>query len=239
MSRTRMSTTFALAVGLLVAAPGAVLAQDDTSGTTPTVVVAGVGTATAEPDEAVIRVGVNARARDAETAMGKAARSMDAVVAALHEAGVAEDDIRTVRLDLRRYRQRNDAREVVSTGWQVDNVVRATIRDIETTSEAIDAAVAAGATDIDSIRFGSSDPSGALAEARVAAVDSAMTAASTLAAASGLEVLGVRSIVEGGGSSSSRLRFSGDTALEAYASTPIEPGLVDISVTVTIEYEIG
>ena len=165
---------------------------------------------------------------------------MEAVIEALQEAGVAEQDIKTVRLDLHQFRQRQEG-EVVARGWQVNNQVQATVRDIEATSDAIDAAVAAGATDVNSVAFRASDASEAVARARIAAVEDAAVAADTLAGASGLEVVGVLRMVEGGASFPSAIRFRGDTAggSEAYFSTPIEPGLVDISVSVTVEYEVG
>ena len=239
----RTTLTAAIGLSLVLAAPVAVAAQSDTSDPARTIIVSGTGRASAEPDEAIINLGVDVRAADAQGAMDKAARRMDGVIAALQEAGVDEADIRTVRLDLYQYRQRNAQRAVVEKGWKVNNRVRAIIRDIEGTSDAIDAAVSAGATDIDSIRFRASDPADAVAEARVAAVESAATAATTLAGATGLEVLEVVRIVESGQgypSDYDRGDTAGGLAPEAYSlSTPIEPGLVDISTTVTVEYEIG
>jgi uncharacterized protein YggE len=240
MFRTSLSAVVGLA--LLIALPGTAAAQADAPASERSLIVSGIGQASAEPDEAVIRLGVDVRGEDADAAMRRAARRMDAVIAALRDAGVAESDIRTVRLDLSQYRQRNAEREVVDRGWRVTNRVRAVVRDIEATSDAIDAAVEAGATDIDSIRFRASDPSEAVAQARVAAIESAATAAATLAEASGLEVLGVIRIVEGRARNGAFLTSGfGDTAgAEAYAlSTPVEPGLVDVSSTVTVEYEIG
>lgn len=236
-------TSLAAVVGLVlvIVAPGMVAAQSEASGPLRTIVVAGAGTVSLEPDEAVVRVGVDTRAPSAKAAMRKAARQMDSVIAALRDAGVEQEDIKTVRLDLDQFRERNARNDVVERGWRVSNQVRATIRDIDATSDAIDAAVASGATRIDSVRFRASDDAEALARARVAAIESAATAASTMAEASGLEVLGVLTIVQGDASVPdarlTRQRFSAPEAL--YAATPIEPGLVDVTARVTVEYEIG
>jgi uncharacterized protein YggE len=240
MSRKTSWATIVLPLVMVLAVPGVAMAQGEATPPIRTVVVAGAGQASAEPDEAVVRLGVNARAQTAKAAMRRAARSMEAVIEALQEAGVAEQDIKTVRLDLHQFRQRQEG-EVVARGWQVNNQVQATVRDIEATSDAIDAAVAAGATDVNSVAFRASDASEAVARARIAAVEDAAVAADTLAGASGLEVVGVLRMVEGGASFPSAIRFRGDTAggSEAYFSTPIEPGLVDISVSVTVEYEVG
>jgi hypothetical protein len=239
MFRTSLSAVIGLA--LVLAAPTAVAAQSEASGPMRTIVTSGTGTVSLEPDEAVIRVGVDSRAQNAQAAMRRAARQMDAVIAALRDAGVADEDIQTVRLDLNQVRQRNAEDEVVERGWRASNQVRATIRDIDGTSDAIDAAVGAGATRIDSVRFRASDNADVLAEARVAAVESASTAAATMAAASGLEVLGVLTIVEGDASiATSRASFAERAIAETYSlATPIEPGLVDVTARVTVEYEIG
>ena len=238
----RSTLTAVIGLSLALVAPGAVLAQPDVTQAERTIIVSGSGQASLEPDEAVIRLGVDTRGTNAGNAMRKAARQMEAVIEAMKDTGVDESDIKTVRLDLDQYRQRNADREVVERGWKVSNRVRAVIRDVDRTSDAIDAAVTAGATEIDSVRFRASDPSAAVAEARVAAIESAATAASTLAGASGLEVFDVVRIVEAGQRYPSYLQsWVGDTAAlteQAY-STPIEPGLVDISTTVTVEYVIG
>lgn len=237
MFRTLLSAAIGLA--LLLAAPGAATAQTDQS--TRTIVVTGTGTVSMEPDEAVVRLGVETRARNAKAAMHKASRRMDAVVAALRDAGVAERDIKTVRLDLSQYRQRISGGRTVERGWRVSERVSAQIRDIDLASDVVDAAVRAGATDIDSVRFRASDDAAALAEARVAAIESAEIAATTMAGASGLEVLGVLTIVQEGARLPARLAL-GDTAAvnEAYAlSGAIEPGLIDITARVTVAYEIG
>jgi uncharacterized protein YggE len=55
-----------------------------------------------------------------------------------------------------------------------------------------------------------------------------------------LEVLGVLSLVEGTANvPSALLARSFGAAESAYLATPVEPGLVDISVTVTVEYQVG
>jgi len=236
--------TAALALGLVLMGPGAtgVQAQDDAADPLRTVSVSGVGHSEIEPDEAVIQLGVTARALTAQGASRKAAAAMDAVIESLQESGVEEADIKTTRLELRQVRQRDQETREVTVRWQVRNRVRATIRDIDATGDTIDAAIAAGATNLDRLQFRASDPTDALAEAREAAVISAALTASQLASAADVEVGGVLSIVDdsfrgafdvsGGGY---RLK---DPSPRAF-STPTQPGMIDIEVTVYIEYLIS
>ncbi len=232
----------ALALGLVLMGPGAsgVQAQSDTADPLRTVSVSGVGRSEVEPDKAVIQLGVTARADTARGASRKAAAAMDAVIASLQDSGVEEADIKTTRLELRQVRQRDKETREVTVRWQVRNRVKATIRDIDSTGDIVDAAIAAGATNLDRLQFRATDPSEALAEAREEAVASAALTASQLAAAANVEVVGVLSIVEGGPFGGHDTAGFGDSAggPEAF-STPIQPGMIDIEVTVYIEYLIS
>ena len=157
----------ALAVGLTLSGPGvlAVHAQSD-SEPLRTVSVSAVGSSEIEPDQAVIHLGVTARGETAQRASRKAAAAMDAVIASLGDSGVEEADIKTTRLELRQVRQRDSDTDEVTVRWQVRNRVKATIRDIDSAGDTVDAAISAGATNLDRLQFGASDPSAALAEAR-------------------------------------------------------------------------
>jgi uncharacterized protein YggE len=231
-----------VALGVVVAGPGEAGAQEP-AGTEPlrTISVAGTGHAEIEPDEAQIQLGVTVRGTTAEGVSRKAAARMNAVIDSLLDAGIEESDIKTTRLELRQYRQRNRETGKAKTSWLLSNRVRATARDIDSIGDVVDAAIAAGATNLDRLRFGASEPSAALGEAREEAVAMASTAASQLASAAGVEVVGVLSITDGSASNApSERRASADSLeLHALSSTPIEPGMLDISVTVYIEYQIG
>lgn len=234
----------ALALGLVLMGPGVigVQAQGDVSDPLRTVSVSGIGHSEIEPDEAVIQLGVTARGESARAASRKGAAEMDAVITSLQESGIDEADIRTTRFALHQVRQRDKETREVTVRWQVQNRVKATIRDIDSTGDTIDAAIAAGATNLDRLQFRASDPSAALAEAREAAVASAGLTASQLALAADVEVSGVLSIVEDGFrgafdvSGGSRFYSQSGPRL---ASTPIQPGMIDIEVTVYIEYLIS
>ncbi len=172
--------------------PGVAMAQTPSDGAVDrrTVSVTGSGTAEVVPDIARISVGVATRGREATEASSRAAAQMQAVIDALVGAGVAEEDIQTSRIDLDPIRRRDRSGEGTRAiiGWQASNRVSATVRDIDATGEVIDAAIAAGATDLGNIAFRKEDPSAAEAEARLAAVDEAASIAGQLASAAGVEI---------------------------------------------------
>ena len=196
--------------------PGVATAQTPSDGAADmrTISVTGSGTAEVVPDIARISVGVATRGRDATEASSRAAEQMQAVIDALVGAGVAEADIQTSRVDLQPLRRRDRSGEGTRPiiGWQASNRVSATVRDIDTTGDVIDAAIAAGATDVGNIAFRKDDPSAAEAEARQAAVDDAATTAGQLATAAGVDIIGVANITEGDNGDAVRFERSADFA---------------------------
>jgi uncharacterized protein YggE len=208
-----------------------------------TVSVTGSGIAEVVPDIARFSVGVATRGREATEASSRAAAQMQAVIDALVGAGVAEEDIQTSRIELDPIRRRDRSGEGTRAiiGWQASNRVSATVRDIDATGDVIDAAIAAGATDLGNIAFRKEDPSTAEAEARLAAVDEAASIAGQLASAAGVEIIGVADIVDGDSGDAFRLDRAESWAGSALrqADTPVLPGTITVTVTVFISYEIG
>ena len=121
------------------------------------------------------------------------------------------------------------------------NTVEATVRAIETAGAVIDAALAAGATSMDGLTFRVADPTEALAEARRLAVADARTRAATLAAEADVRVGSVVAIVEGGELSAGPPRPVAEFRMKAAAdaSTPVEAGTTELTISVAVEFAIG
>jgi hypothetical protein len=234
-----------LATGLVIAAlmaPAATVAQNQSdSDTVRSINVSGVGRVKAEPDVADIQIGVSKQGEDAQAAAEKAAESMDAVITSLLDSGIAETDIQTTNLNLNPvYNYNTDPAKIV--GWQANNNVSVTIRDIEVVGDVIDAATVAGANEISGISFRVDDPSAAEALARSAAVADAAAKAEQLASDAGVTIVGVITISESGGQQPQPIFMAREEASFAAAdssfSTPVLAGQVELSVFVNIQYEI-
>ena len=234
-----------LAIGLLAAtlagpAVGAAQAQSDSDDPIRSISVNGVGRVKAEPDVADINLGVTKQGEDAQSAAGEAATSMDAVIKALLEAGVAEADIQTTSLTLYPVYDYNENPPDIE-GWEASNLVNVTVRDIESVGAVVDAATAAGATNVNGITFRVEDPTAAEAAARSAAVADARAKADQLAADAGVTIIGVISISESGGQQPQPRymeRAAFDMAAGDALATPVLPGQVELSINVYIQYEI-
>ena len=234
-----------LAVGLMAAAlagpaVGAAQAQSDEEDTVRSISVTGTGRVKAEPDVADINLGVTKQGEDAQSAAGEAATTMDAVINALLEAGVAEADIQTTSLSLNPIYDWDENPPDIE-GWEASNQVNVTVRDIEAVGAVVDAATAAGATNVNGISFRVEDPTAAEAEARSAAVAAAKAKADQLATDAGVTIIGVISISESGGQPPPPIymeRAAFDMAAGEALATPVLPGQVELSISVFIQYEI-
>ena len=202
-----------------------------------TISVAGSGTVTLVPDVADLRVGVVVQRPKVRDAQAAAAAAMQGVVKALRAAGIAERDIRTTTLSLQPvYEWPNNAAPRI-TGYELRNGVEATIRDLDRLADAVDGALAGGATTLDGITFRVADPTAAEAQARSQAVKAARAKADALAAAAGVSIIGVASLSEQTSSEPWPVPYAGARADEA--ATPILPGTSEITVSVSVVYLIG
>jgi uncharacterized protein YggE len=210
--------------------------------TTPehTISVSGIGRVTTVPDVADVRVGVmvtRAKVRDAQAV---AATAMQAVIAALRKAGIADKDIQTTSLSLQPvYDYSSNGNPPRLTGYQIVNAVQATVRKLDTISDVIDGALSAGATTLDGITFRVDDPAPAEAQARDAAMKNARAKADALAKAAGVSITGVSQISEQPGSVPVPVPYFAEGASGAKAaSTPIQVGTNEVDVSVSVVYLI-
>jgi uncharacterized protein YggE len=233
------------AVGMLAASAGApnfstrsALAVDPT---TPehTITVTGTGRVTLAPDVADLRVGVNITRPTAIAAGNDAAAAMNKVVDAIKKAGVADKDIQTSTLSLQPVYDYTPNGQGKLTGFQVTNIVAITVRDISKVGSLVDASVSAGATSIDGVSFRVDNQTRAEDQARTAAVADARGKANSLAAAAGVTIAGVNSIVEVSSPVPYPIAYAAGAPAKDAMSTPVQPGTTEIAVLVTVVFRIG
>ncbi len=206
----------------------------------PGISVSGSGSAFGEPDVAVLSVGVEAEAERVSEARSQAAESMEAMLAALREGGVAEEDIQTTRFSVQPRFDFVDRRQVLR-GFVVNNLVTAKIRNIDDTGRLIDAALAEGGdlARVENLRFTIDDPSELEEQARKEAIDEARRKAETLADEAGVDLGPPRSISESR-APVAPIAFGRVAGLEAVADveTPIEVGELEVRIDVQVVYAL-
>lgn len=204
----------------------------------PGITVSGNGSVFGEPDIAQLSLGVSATADSVGTARSQAAEAMDAMLAAMKENGVAEEDIQTTRFSVQPLYDYIEGRSVLR-GFSVDNIVIAKVRSIDDTGTVIDAALAAGGdlSRVDNLQFTIDDPAALGDQAREKAMTDAKRRADTLARAAGVALGAPRTISEGRPPVTpvEFARFD-DLAAAEQAQTPIQLGELEVRVDVQVVY---
>ena len=206
-----------------------------------TILVTGAGSVEVTADIARLSLGVESIADTIAEARGEAASALDAMLTALKQHGVANDDIETAYFNIQpEYDYRSESGPRL-TGFRVSNFLNVTVRDLETVGELIDAAVQAGgdSTRVNDIRFEAEEPEDAQREAWQLAVRDATAQADLLAAEAGV-ARGAPVLISSDQSSYSVPLARGEAAFaDASFSTPILPGSLSIEARVTMAFAIG
>lgn len=205
------------------------------------VTVTGAGLATLTPDIAYIYIGVHADANAAAEAVSQNSAKTETLIAAIQQAGVAAEDIRTTNFSIYSSPQYGpDGQPTGQTTYAVDNTVYVTVRDLAGLGKLLDQAVQAGANTVNNIQFDVADKTQAMSDARQAAVKAAKTQAEELAAAAGV-TLGSLQTISSYDSVPAPVfdaRGMGGGGVAAASAVPINPGTMQLTVTVTLTYEI-
>lgn len=205
-----------------------------------TVTTTAVGTASGRPDQVNVSFAANA----VELSVAAARRSVAEQAAALREAvadaGVPDDRVRTEQFNIRRHRP-GDTRHGGDDGddaeeYEATEKVGVTLHDLDRLEEVLSGSVDAGVQIGDvTFTFRTGTHRELQREAVADAVATAREKASAAAAAEGLVVDGVRSIVTDDGSQP-RVTRSGGAPLSMDTSGSVESGPIDVDVRVEVEY---
>ena len=205
------------------------------------ITVQGIGKVTIKPDLATINVSVQVTAATAAEAQSKASAAMAKVIVAVKGQGIADADLTTQWISLAPQYSYDSTGATAPKilGYQASQSLTIKVRQIDKAGPVIDAAVTAGANQVDGIAFSVADPTNAAAQARTAAVADARTRAVALASAAGVTLGAAVSITELSASAPVPIPYAYDKALGVTAATPVQVGTTDIEVDVQVTFAIG
>lgn len=200
-----------------------------------TLTLTGEGQARVKPDIARINLGVVSTAKIAEEAVRDNAALMSRVVAKMKALGIQGEDLQTVGLSISPvvdYEENSPTYgQVVS--YTVEDTLRVT-SSIEKAARVLDQGVAAGANTAGGLSFGVRNDAKYRKRALKAAVLAARADADIVAAAMKISVRRVESAeVTSGGNP-----IVMHSAMRKSEATPIEPGVLTISASVRVVYEL-
>lgn len=210
------------------------------------IIVTGQGTVTAMPDMATESFTISTNASRAADAAGDNNARYERLIKALGTLGIAASDVRTTSYNVSytppappQPEPGNVVPQRERSGYFVYRGIAVTLHRLALAGKAIDAAIAAGVTDIGGVNFGIADRKAQQAQALRNAVRDARTQAEAMAAAAGLHIVRVRVMQQGFASMPVPMmaRMTADMGPAPAPPTQIEPGSVETQATVTITYD--
>ena len=230
----RFRTILLLAGVLLVAAAIAGVAQPHlgrsaTPLTGSTITVTGDGTVNATPDQASFGFGVTTHGLTAAEALSRNSSQAREIIAALKKAGVGASDIQTTQVSLWPQTSSNGTR---ITGYQASNSVQVTAA-LGKSGSLVDAAVRAGANNVEGPSLDTADKSALYNQALKQALGDAKQKAQAIADATGLTLGAALKVREGG---TPTPIVYGEALAAKGTAVPIEAGTQKIQASVTVTY---
>lgn len=232
-----------LLLGAALAFPTIAAAQEQRP--TPRILVTGQGETSIAPDMAVVTLAVMREAETARQALDQNNDAMGKVIAAMKEHGIEPRDLQTAGLQINPryvYPKDNDSEQQPRiVAYQVSNTLTIRVRDIANVGEIIDQSVSLGVNQGGSISFVNDDPSAAMTQARIRAVEDAMARAGTLAKAAGVSLGSVLEMSEQSYAPPPMPIGAKALRMEAVAAdaVPVEAGENTYRVQVNVTFEIG
>lgn len=217
--------------------------------------ISGEGKAIVKPDIAMISFGVTAKAAKSQDAVNQSNEKMNDVIKTVKGLGVEDNDIQTTYYSLSPV-YGSDVQSVgVSdrsmiypypvpnnkiVGYSLEQQIQVKIRNFDKINSILDGATASGANMVGSLQFTVDDMEKVRAEARGKAIEQAKEKAEMLGEQTGLDIEKIVNISEGygGGYPVSYGQGYAGVAMEKSVAPDIQPGQMEVVITVTLTYRV-
>lgn len=203
----------------------------------PAITITTEGSASAQPDQAIISAGVQATKPTAAEALAETSRVTETVLAKLDSLGIPRASVQTSGISLFPVQEgpSRPGGEPAISGYRAINQVTVTINELGKVGQVLDGVVAAGANQVSGVRFGLRDDAALRNQALQAAMKVARPRADAIAAGLGLKTDQVLAIREEGVFSPVAVAAE---ALGKGGAVPIEPGQLTVSVRVQVVFAL-
>ena len=214
-------------------------AQDPFRPQPPQIVVSATGEVRVSPDRATISIGVQSRATTAAAASAQNSQKQRAVIDAIKARGIPAEQITTSNFNVipeTRYDREGQAAPR-TTSYLVINAVTVELKRVDQAGPVIDASLAAGANQINSLSFGVQNADSARRAALALAMAKARADAETIARAAGGSL---GSLIEATAMDVGMPRpiyMRAEAAMAQDKSVPVEPGQETIAAGVNARWQ--
>lgn len=204
-----------------------------------TITIQGEGKVTAAPDIAVTTMGMTATAKTVAEAQAENTKIINLLIAKLKALDITGADIQTANYNIYPRYDYTEKRGQTLAGYEVSQNVTIKIRDLDKASAVLALAGQVGANSVSGLQFTIDDPEVYKAQARELALEKVAAKSRALSQALGVKLVSVVSYDEfdGGGGIPIYARVA--EGLGGGGSVPkIEPGSLDVVVSVNVTFEI-
>jgi hypothetical protein len=212
---------------------------------TRSVTMSAEGKVTAKPDTASLSFSVVTQGKEATKVQEENDKKMKTVTDFLKSQGIKDEDIKTSNYNLYpqydynlRYDAEGKSLPPTIIGYTLTQTVTAKVRELEKVPGIISSLTAKGVNQIDAVSYFIDDPDGLKAEARAQAVDKAKGKAQELALKLGVKLGRVINFSEGESYYPTALMDKNYGVGGGAGVSPTEPGTQDVTVNVTLTFEL-
>lgn len=211
----------------------------------PRILVTGQGSADLAPDMAVLALTVTREAETARAALDANSAAMSEVLSAMKAEGIKARDLQTSGFSIQpKYiyppqKTSGERQPPRIVGYTVRNSLNVRVRDISAVGKILDTSVTLGVNEGGNITFTNDDPSAAITQARIRAVQSALDKAQTLAEAAGVKTGKILEMSEQSHSPRPMPMARAEMSMARSAkAVPVATGENTYKVTVNVSYAI-
>lgn len=236
MTRMRSWVLLVAALALVLSGCGALGGAEQPP---RTITVTGTATTRLTPDIVVVTLGVQTQAGDVAEAVGESNRRAADVIGVFRAAGVASEDIQTTYFNV--YPQQQYDQFGNPTGesqYWVDNTITVRVRALDQVGALLQSALTRGANSVQGVTYTVEDPTAALDEIRIEALEDARAQAEQMAAAAGVGLGEVLSVGEPGIIPVPYFDAPAYGKGGGGGGVPTEPGNLEYQVQVSVVYEV-
>jgi uncharacterized protein YggE len=213
----------------------------------PLLTVRGHAEMATPPDIAVVRMGAVVQQAQADVAQSQVNQIMQRAMLAIGKTGLSASEIQTAGVSLAPVYTTAPPPGTTQTllepriaAYRASNAVEVHVENLQLVGQVIDAAVAAGANQLEDLSFRIKDDNQVRQQALFQAARQARAKAQTIAEALGVKIIGVQQIQEAGVEIVRPTTFGRQAmaVVETAAPTPVQPGEVRVEANVVVTYQI-
>jgi len=198
--------------------------------------VIGEGNITVKPNRAEVTLGVTTEDKELQKAQQNSALIIEKIKNSLMALGIQEEQIRTIHYSVQPQYDFVEGKQAFR-GYRVEHLLLISVENIENTGMIVDTAVHNGANTISGIAFTSTDNDYFERQALSAAVIDAFQKAEVIANTIKVQIIGPKLITENSAPISGPIPFQATAFLKSETTTPIQPGTMQFTSIVTVEFE--